>query len=176
MAPATRGANGTARSNGRYEVVLIEGERSDAGDGFDGTRARRSSSVESALSLVGDDLVHVHSSGMTAGGCCRGYSARLLYLMGCAVIEYIAHTVVLVLGPMIALHFYPSTSYPRLGFYTAILSGAGYLGSTLSCKMWINIARSLKSLFSGVLPVALIEIDNICGCVWRMDWIYPSTR
>ncbi|GLD92927.1 hypothetical protein PINS_up001519 [Pythium insidiosum] len=136
---------------------------------------------------------------MGSSGCCRGYSARMLFLMGCAMIEYASHTVILVLGPMIALHFYPATSYPRIGFYTALLSGSGYLGSALSCRLWINMARSLKSakgvilwglailgagffslllcqsllamtivrfamgLFSGVTPVALIEIDNICG-------------
>ncbi|RLN88009.1 hypothetical protein BBJ28_00003872 [Nothophytophthora sp. Chile5] len=137
-----------------------------------------------------------------AGACfgfCGGFNARLLFLMACAMIEYIAHTVVLVLGPMLALHFYPETSFHRLGFYTAILSGAGFLGHALSCGFWINLARSLKSskgvilwglavtgagffslllcqsllamtlvrfatgLSSGVLPVALIEVDNICG-------------
>lgn len=133
-----------------------------------------------------------------AGG---GVNARMLFLMMCAVIDYVSHTVVLVLGPMIALHFYPSTSYHVLGFYTALLAGAGYLGHALSCRLWINLARTLKSskgvllwglavlgagyfslllcqsllamtivrfatgLFSGVVPVALIEIDNICGCV-----------
>lgn len=132
-------------------------------------------------------------------GCCRGFNARLLFLMGCAMIEYVAHTVVLVLAPMIATHFYPQTPFPRLGFYTALLAGAGYLGHALSCRLWINVARSLQSskgvvlwglaitgagffslllcqsllamtlvrfatgLFSGVLPVALIEIDTICG-------------
>lgn len=131
--------------------------------------------------------------------CCGGVNARMLFLMACAMIEYIAHTVVLVLGPMITLHFYPETSFHRLGFYTAILSGSGFLGHALSCGFWINLARSLKSskgvilwglavtgtgffslllcksllaialvrfatgLSSGVLPVALIEIDNICG-------------
>ncbi|CAH0479359.1 unnamed protein product [Peronospora belbahrii] len=123
----------------------------------------------------------------------------MLFLTACAVIEYIAQTVVLVLGPMLTLHFYPETSYHRLGFYTAILSGSSFLGHALSCGFWINLARSLKSskgvilwglavtgagffslllckslvamslvrfatgLSSGVLPVALIEIDNICG-------------
>ncbi|GMF13457.1 unnamed protein product [Phytophthora lilii] len=123
----------------------------------------------------------------------------MLFLMACAMIDYIAQTVVLVLGPMLTLHFYPETSFHRLGFYTAILSGSGFLGHALSCGFWINLARSLKSskgvilwglavtgagffslllcksllamslvrfatgLSSGVLPVALIEIDNICG-------------
>ncbi|RLN62480.1 hypothetical protein BBJ29_002139 [Phytophthora kernoviae] len=136
---------------------------------------------------------------MACFGCCGGVNARMLFLMACAIIEYIAHTVVLVLGPMITLHFYPETSFHRLGFYTAILSGSGFLGHALSCGFWINLARSLKSskgvilwglavtgagffslllcrsllamalvrfatgLSSGVLPVALIEIDNICG-------------
>ncbi|KAG6613642.1 E3 ubiquitin-protein ligase XBOS34 [Phytophthora cinnamomi] len=36
--------------------------------------------------------------------------------------------VVLVLGPMLTLHFYPETSFHRLGFYTAILSGSGLPG------------------------------------------------
>lgn len=133
--------------------------------------------------------------------CCRGFNARLLFLMGCAMIEYISHTVVLVLAPMIALHFYPDTAFPRVGFYTALLAGSGYLGHMISCRLWINVARSLKSskgvvlwglavlgagffslllcqsllamtivrfatgLFSGVVPVALIEIDTICGYV-----------
>ncbi|ETI49985.1 hypothetical protein F443_06375 [Phytophthora nicotianae P1569] len=132
-------------------------------------------------------------------GCCRGVNARMLFLTACAMIEYIAQTVVLVLGPMLTLHFYPETSFHRLGFYTAIISGSGFLGHALSCGFWINLARSLKSskgvilwglavtgagffslllckslvamslvrfatgLSSGVLPVALIEIDNICG-------------
>ncbi|KAG7381754.1 hypothetical protein PHYPSEUDO_005696 [Phytophthora pseudosyringae] len=136
---------------------------------------------------------------MACFGCCGGVNARMLFLMACAMIEYISHTVVLVLGPMLTLHFYPETSFHRLGFYTAILSGSGFLGHALSCGFWINLARSLKSskgvilwglavtgagffslllcksllamalvrfatgLSSGVLPVALIEIDNICG-------------
>ncbi|GMF55018.1 unnamed protein product [Phytophthora fragariaefolia] len=123
----------------------------------------------------------------------------MLFLMACAMIEYMAQTVVLVLGPMLTLHFYPETSFHRLGFYTAILCGSGFLGHALSCGFWINLARSLKSskgvilwglavtgagffslllckslvamslvrfatgLSSGVVPVALIEIDNICG-------------
>uniref|UniRef100_K3WKS4 CRAL-TRIO domain-containing protein n=1 Tax=Globisporangium ultimum (strain ATCC 200006 / CBS 805.95 / DAOM BR144) TaxID=431595 RepID=K3WKS4_GLOUD len=131
--------------------------------------------------------------------CCRGFNARLLFLMGCAMVEYVSHTVVLVLSPMVAMHFYPTTSFPRLGFYTALLAGSGYLGHVISCRLWINVARSLKSskgvilwglaiigagffslllcqsllamtlvrfttgLFSGVVPVALIEIDTICG-------------
>uniref|UniRef100_M4BNZ5 CRAL-TRIO domain-containing protein n=1 Tax=Hyaloperonospora arabidopsidis (strain Emoy2) TaxID=559515 RepID=M4BNZ5_HYAAE len=123
----------------------------------------------------------------------------MLCLTACAIIEYMSQSVVLVLGPMVALHFYPDTSFPRLGFYTAILSGSGFLGHALSCSFWINSARSLQSskgvilwglavtgagffslllcknlvamslvrfatgLCSGVSPVALIEIDNICG-------------
>ncbi|KAF1774857.1 Major facilitator superfamily domain [Phytophthora cactorum] len=121
---------------------------------------------------------------MACFGCCRGVNARMLFLTACAMIEYIAQTVVLVLGPMLTLHFYPETSFHR---------------HALSCGFWINLARSLKSskgvilwglavtgagffslllckslvamslvrfatgLSSGVLPVALIEIDNICG-------------
>ncbi|KAE8984832.1 hypothetical protein PR001_g22322 [Phytophthora rubi] len=136
---------------------------------------------------------------MACFGCCGGVNARMLFLMACAMIEYIAQTVVLVLGPMLTLHFYPDTSFHRLGFYTAILSGSGFLGHALSCGFWVNLARSLKSskgvilwglavtgagffslllckslvamalvrfatgLSSGVVPVALIEIDNICG-------------
>ncbi|KAL4109258.1 hypothetical protein PRIC1_000960 [Phytophthora ramorum] len=136
---------------------------------------------------------------MACFGCCGGVNARMLFLMACAMIEYMAQTVVLVLGPMLTLHFYPETSFHRLGFYTALLSGSGFLGHALSCGFWINLARSLKSskgvilwglavtgagffslllcksllamtlvrfatgLSSGVLPVALIEIDNICG-------------
>lgn len=137
------------------------------------------------------------------GRCCRGggVNARMLFLMMCAVIEYVSHTVVLAVGPMVVLHFRPDTSFHVLGFYTALLAGAGYLGHALSCRLWINLARSLKSskgvilwglailgagnfslllcqslvamtivrfatgLFSGVIPVALIEIDNICGYV-----------
>lgn len=119
--------------------------------------------------------------------------------MGCAMIEYVSHAVVLLVGPLIVMQFYPETPFPRIGFYTAILSGSGYLGHALSCRLWINLARSLKSskgvilwglaiigsgyfsllvcesllamalvrfttgLFSGVIPVALIEIDSICG-------------
>ncbi|CAI5747463.1 unnamed protein product [Peronospora destructor] len=136
---------------------------------------------------------------MACFGCYGGVNARMLFLTVCAMIEYIAQTVVLVLGPMLTLHFYPETSFHRLGFYTAILSGSGFLGHALSCGFWINLATSLKSskgvilwglavtgagffslllckslvamsivrfatgLSSGVLPVALIEIDNICG-------------
>ncbi|TYZ62395.1 hypothetical protein PybrP1_010205 [[Pythium] brassicae (nom. inval.)] len=143
-------------------------------------------------------------------GCCRGFNARLLFLMACAMIEYVAHTVVLVLAPMIAMHFYPQTPFRRLGFYTALLAGAGYLGHVLSCRLWINVARSLQSskgvvlwglaitgagffslllcqsllamtlvrfatgLFSGVLPVALIEIDTICGN--RQSRLAASTK
>ncbi|DBA03669.1 TPA: hypothetical protein N0F65_006848 [Lagenidium giganteum] len=119
--------------------------------------------------------------------------------MGCAMIEYISHSVILVLGPMIAMHFYPNTSFPRVGFYTALLSGSGYLGHVISCRVWISLAKTLNSskgvilwglaiigtgffslllcqsllamtivrfttgLFSGVIPVAQIQIDNICG-------------
>ncbi|KAI9921278.1 hypothetical protein PsorP6_002345 [Peronosclerospora sorghi] len=136
---------------------------------------------------------------MACFGCCRGVNARMIFLSACAMTEIIAQTVVLVLGPMIALHFYPETTFHRLGFYTAILSGSGFLGHAISCGFWINLARSLKSskgvilwglavtgagffslllcknlltmslvrfatgLNSGVLPVALIEIDHICG-------------
>ncbi|CAH0485078.1 unnamed protein product [Peronospora farinosa] len=136
---------------------------------------------------------------MACFDCCGGVNACMLFLTACAMIEYIAQTVILVLGPMLTLHFYPETSFHRLGFYTAILSGSGFLGHALSCGFWINLARSLKSskgvilwglavtgagffslllckslvamslvrfatgLSSGVLPVALIEIDNICG-------------
>ncbi|KAJ0408411.1 hypothetical protein ATCC90586_009186 [Pythium insidiosum] len=175
-------------------VTRGRGGDTDSGDSaFVSARPRRSSSVDSAITLISDEFI------MGSSGCCRGYSARMLFLMGCAMIEYASHTVILVLGPMIALHFYPATSYPRLGFYTALLSGSGYLGSALSCRLWINMARTLKSakgvilwglailgagffslllcqsllamtivrfamgLFSGVTPVALIEIDNICG-------------
>ncbi|TMW63201.1 hypothetical protein Poli38472_002142 [Pythium oligandrum] len=195
MGAATHDAHGGSGSgSGSGSVGMPGRDHVDTQDAV--SRPRRSSSVESALSLVSDDVVH--RSGMM-GGCCRGYSARLLFLMGCAMIEYVAHTVILILGPMIALHFYPTTSYPRIGFYTALLSGAGYFGNMLSCRLWINMARSLKSskgvilwglsilgtgyfslllcqsllamtivrfatgLFSGVTPVALIEIDNICG-------------
>lgn len=136
---------------------------------------------------------------MACFGCCPGVDARMLFLMACGMIEYIAHTVVLVLGPMLTLHFYPDTSFHRLGFYTAIISGSGFLGHALSCGFWINLARSFNSskgvilwglavtgagffslllcksllaiaivrfatgLCSGVLSVASIEIDNICG-------------
>ncbi|TDH65743.1 hypothetical protein CCR75_002027 [Bremia lactucae] len=136
---------------------------------------------------------------MACFSCCRGVNARMLFLTACAMVDYIAHTVVMVLGPMLTLHFYPETSFLRLGFYTAIISGSGYLGHALSCGVWISLARSLKSskgvifwglavtgvgffclllcksllamsivrfatgLSSGVLPVALFEIDNICG-------------
>ncbi|CAI5714306.1 unnamed protein product [Hyaloperonospora brassicae] len=136
---------------------------------------------------------------MTCFTCCEGVSARLLFLTACAIIEYLSQSVVLVLAPMVALHFYPDTSFARLGFYTAILSGSGFLGHALSCSFWINAARSLQSskgvilwglavtgagffslllckslvamslvrfatgLSSGASPVALIEVDNICG-------------
>ena len=132
-------------------------------------------------------------------GCCQGYNSRLLFLTGCAMIEYISHVVMLIVSPMIVLHFYPTTALARVGFYTAILNGSGYLGHFLSCRVWINLAKSLRSgkgillwglavigagnfglllcqsiwamaivrfaagLFSCVVPIALIEIDNICG-------------
>ena len=88
---------------------------------------------------------------------CQEYNGRLLFLMGCVVMEHISHTVFFLCSPLIVLHFYPETSYYLLGLYTAALSFASYMGHFISSPIWIKYSRI--TLYSkGIIPSGLASI------------------